>query len=463
MIDTETITYQKFVREATTPEKTADFIRRAIHAHEDSDAYKEAAISRRYYNGENVTISERQNYIYGEDGTRYKDIWSPNHKVKSHFYQMAVDSRTSYLSANGVTFSNPETKSRLGTPDKPLDTQVFLAAMEAYIGGRSYSFFNNDHIEIFTRETYAELKDDTDGRMRGGLRYWRLASDTPLNVFLFLEDGYTVFTETDAHEFIVKSPKRAYRQIIVKSGIGETVTDGEPYPFLPIVPLAANRDGRPLLHGKRETIDALDIMRSVGVNRAVTDAVYWLFEGLQGMKEADVTEAVASIIRCHALATPPAGSGAAVKPEVLSQPFEGTKVMIEEIKEQLNADFNVMNPQQIVSGSDTATAIHAAYEPLNTATNVFELLHLQPYVSQILALAGIHDTFSFKRDANTNVQEWMQTLIMLAPYVDEQYIREAGMTLLGDVDKIEEVSRRMDADAAARLSNAGTLTGDGNG
>lgn len=445
------MTYQKFEAEATTPEKTAEFIRRAIQAHESSDTYKEAVTARRYYDGENVTISERRNLIYDERGTAFQDIWSPNHKLKSRFFESAVNQRVSFLLAGGIVFGDPATKEKLGIPGKPLDTQIFIATQEAYIGGKSYSFFNHDHIEVFNLETYVEIPDARDGTMRAGIRYWRFAGDTPLNVYLFEEDGYTIFEENAAKDLVVTRKKRAYRQRVVRSGITEEVLDGEPYPFLPIVPLSANRRGTSLLHGNRETIDALDIMRSVGVNRVVTDAVVWLFEGLQGMNSVDIVTAVTNAIRCHGIATPPAETGARVHHEVIQQPFEGTSIMIEEVKKQLNEDFSIMNPQQIVAGSDTATAIRAAYEPLNTATNVFELVQLSSYLSKILALAGIKDTFSFKRDAAVNRQEEIQTLAMLAPYVDDQYIRESGMTILGDVDKIEEVSRRVDADAAERI------------
>lgn len=448
------MTYQQFQAEATTPEKTAEFIRYAIRAHEDSEAYKEAVTARRYYDGENVTVSERRNLIYDEKGNAYKDIWSPNHKLKSHFFEAAVNQRVSFLLASGIVFGNPETKDKLSIPGKSIDTQTFIAAQEAYIGGKSYSFFNHDHIEVFSRETYVEIPNARDGAMKAGIRYWRYADDTPLNAYLFEEDGYSVYEENDNKELILTTPKRAYRQRIVKSELTAEVVDGEPYPFLPIVPLAINRRGTSLLHGNRETIDALDIMRSVGVNRAVTNTVIWLFEGLQGMSDVDIATCIANAIRCHGIATPPIETGARVHPEVIQQPFEGTSVMIEEVKKQLNEDFCIMNPQQIVAGSDTATAIRAAYEPLNVATNVFELVHLDSYLAQILTLAGIKDTFSFKRDAQTNRQEEMQTLNMLAPYVDDQYIRESGMTILGDVDKIEEVSRRVDSAAAAQIKGA---------
>lgn len=452
-----TYTLQKYQKEATTPEKAADFIRRAIADHQQSDAYQEARTSRNYYYGENETIIRRQNLIYDECGKAYKDIWTPNNKLKSHWYRNAIDQRTSYLlAADSVTFAKQDTKDRLGTPEHLFDTQVFVAASEAYIGGTSYSFFNNDHIEVFNFESYAEILDETDGSMRMGIRHWRLADDTPLTVYLFETDGYTVFREDDNGQLFMAEAKRPYRQTVIRSAVSEEITPGAPYPGFPIVPLSCNRRRTPLLTGNRDTIDALDIARSASVNHADSDMVYWLFEGFGGMNDFDVVRAIADLRRIHGLVTPPAGSESRITPHTVQAPFEGLHVTIEEIKRQLNADFSAFDPQLIsASGNATATEIRAAYEPLNVATNIFELEHLRPYVSRILELAEIKDKFTFRRDAITNRMEEMQTLIMLAPYLDTEYVREAGMTILGDADRVEEVARRMDAEAAARLANAG--------
>lgn len=464
-----TYTLQKYQKEATTPEKAADFIRRAIAAHQQSAAYQEARTSRNYYYGANETITQRQNLIYDEYGKAYKDIWTPNNKLKSHWYHNAIDQRTSYLlAADGVTFAKPDTKKKLGTVKRRFDTQIFIAASEAYIGGTSYSFFNNDHIEVFDFESYAEILDETDGNMSMGIHYWRLADDTPQIVYLFEMDGYTVFREDTDGRLTIEpdksgNAKRPYRQTVTRSAVSEEIAPGAPYPGFPIVPLSCNRRRTPLLTGNRETIDALDIARSASVNHSDSDMAYWLFEGFGGMNDFDVVKAIADLRRIHGLVTPPAGSDARITPHTVQAPFEGLHTTIEEIKRQLNADFSAFDPQLIsASGNATATEIRAAYEPLNVATNVFELEHLTPYVSQILELAEIDDTFAFKRDAITNRMEEMQTLIMLAPYLDTEYVREAGMTILGDADRVEEVARRMDADAAARLANA-NATGGGNG
>ena len=452
-----TYTLQRYQKEATTPEKAADFIRRAIAAHQASTAYQEAQISRRYYYGENETITQRQNLIYDEYGKAYKDIWTPNHKLKSHWYHNAVDQRVSYLlAADGVTFAKPETKKRLETPRYRFDAQTFIAASEAFIGGTSYSFFNADHIDVFDFESYVEILDETNGEMGMGIRHWRLADDTPRIVYLFEADGYTEFREDEDGRLLMFEGKRPYRQNVVRSAVSEEITPGAPYPGFPIVPLSCNRRGTPLLTGNRETIDALDISRSTSVNHVESDTLYWLFEGLQGMDKFDIVKAIADLRRIHGLATPPAGSDARITPHTVQAPFEGLHATIEEVKRQLNFDFSVFDPQLISSsGNATATQIRAAYDPLNVATNVFELEHLIPYVSRILELAEIDDEFSFKRDAIINKQEEMQTLLMLAQYLDAEYVREAGMTILGDADRFEEVSRRMDAEAAARLANAG--------
>lgn len=455
----ETFTLQKYKKEATTPEKAADFIRRAIAAHQASAAYREAQTSRRYYYGENETISQRQNLIYDKFGKAHVDKWTPNNKLKSLWYHNAIDQRVSYLlAADGVTFAKPDTKRKLETPQFRLDAQVSLATMEAYIGGESYSFLNNDHLEVFDFEHYVKIPDERDGSMSMGIKYWRLAEDTPLSVYCFELDGYTVFHEDAEKRLIIGEKKRPYRQTVTRSAVSEEIAPGEPYPGFPIVPLSCNRRGAPLLHGVRDTLDALDLSRSTSVNHVDSNFVYWLFEGYGGMDNFDIAEALSDLRVLHGLATQNYGeqSGARITPHTVQVPFEGLHTTIEEVKRQLNFDFSVFDPQQIsASGNATATEIRAAYDPLNVETNIFENMHLIPYMSRILELAKIDDTFTFKRDAITNRMEEMQTLIMLAPYVDAEYIREAGMTILGDADRFEEVSGRMDAEAAARLANAG--------
>lgn len=461
----EMFTLQKYQREATTPEKAADFIRRAIAAHIASTAYQEARASRSYYHGDNETIAQRQNLIYDEFGKAHVDTWTPNNKLKSLWYHNAVNQRVSYLlAADGVTFAKPDTKRKLETPQFRLDAQVSLATMEAYIGGESYSFLNNDHLEVFDFEHYVKIPDERDGSMKMGIRYWRLAKDTPLTAYLFELDGYTVFREDAEKRLVTDGKKLPYRQTVTRSAVSEEITPGEPYPGFPIVPLSCNRRGTPLLHGIRDTLDALDLSHSTSVNHVDSDFVYWLFEGYGGMDKFDIAKALADLRILHGLATQNYGeqSGARITPHTVQAPFEGLHTTIEEIKRQLNADFSVFDPQLIsASGNATATEIRAAYEPLNVETNMFENLHLIPYMSRILELAKIDDTFTFKRDAITNRMEEMQTLIMLAPYVDAEYIREAGMTILGDADRVEEVARRMDAEAAARLANAGAEDEEG--
>lgn len=465
----ETYTLQRYQKEATTPEKAADFIRRAIAAHVSSTAYQEAQTSRSYYHGDNETIAKRQNLLYDEFGKAHVDTWTPNNKLKSLWYHNAVDQRVSYLlAAGGVTFAKPDTKKRLETPQYRLDAQVSLAAMEAYIGGESYSFMNNDHLEVFDFEHYVKIPDERDGSMSMGIRHWRLAENMPLTAYLFELDGYTVFREDGEKRLVIEpdergKAKRPYRQTVTRSAVSEEITPGAPYPGFPIVPLSCNRRGTPLLHGIRDTLDALDIARSTSVNHVDSDFVYWLFEGYGGMDKFDIAKALADLRILHGLATQNYGesAGTRITPHTVQAPFEGLHTTIEEIKRQLNADFSVFDPQLIsASGSATATEIRAAYEPLNVETNMFENLHLIPYMSRILELAEIDDTFSFKRDPVTNRQEDMQTLIMLAPYLDTEYVREAGMTILGDADRVEEVARRMDADAAARLANANATEDD---
>lgn len=452
------LTFQDFQKAAQDGLSIPDFLRRAISEHESSPAYREAQTARLYYTGDNPTISARKHVIYDELGRGYEDIWTPNNKLKSQVFRAAVMQRVSYLMSNGVTFKEAGTKNRLGTARRPFDTQAAVAYREAMIGGVSYSYFNHDHVEVFPFEHYCPLLDEMTGSARAGVYRWRLADDKPMTVYLFEEDGYTVFSENrNSGNLEIVKKKRPYRLTSVKSSAMEELFAGEPYPAFPIIPLKLNDQGTPLLHGKQETIDGLDLARSNGLNNTDMDTLYWLFEGLEGMNNFDIVRAVFDLRRIHGLATPPTDGTAHITPHTAQAPYEGTQATIAELKEQLYSDLMMFNPESVVARSDTATAIRAAYELLNVDTNVFEIEQLQPYMLQILELAGIKgETVTFTRDTITNVQESMQTLMMLAPYVDAQYIRERGMRLLGDIDKIQEVSARMAAEETQRIETRQT-------
>ena len=109
----------------------------------------------------------------------------------------------------------------------------------------------------------------------------------------------------------------------------------------------------------------------------------------------------------------------------------------------------------MTAGDQTATAIKASYVPLDLKTDRFER-QVTMFIQGILALAGIDDEPTYTRNKIINTQEEMQTLLMLAPYVDDEYITTKGLTILGDADLVEEVLDRRAAESLRRFDGGMT-------
>ena len=111
-----------------------------------------------------------------------------------------------------------------------------------------------------------------------------------------------------------------------------------------------------------------------------------------------------------------------------------------------------LDTEQISAGNVTATQIEAAYEPLNEKTDEFEFCVLD-FVSGVLAVAGIEDEATFTRSQIVNRQEEVEMFLSAAEYLDEEYLTEKILTLLGDGDKVDEVVKRKIAEETKRFSS----------
>ena len=72
------------------------------------------------------------------------------------------------------------------------------------------------------------------------------------------------------------------------------------------------------------------------------------------------------------------------------------------------------------------------------------------FIKGILAVAGIDDEPSFTRSKLININESVTTVLSAAQILDEDYVTEKILTLLGDGDKAEEIIKRMTADELER-------------
>ena len=439
-------TYNDLLDIGENEKQRMEFVLSAIREHKWSDLYKTAYDAELYYKHQNPTIMRYQKFVYDMYGRKVPDVWSPNNKIASNWYNYFTTQAVSYLLGNGVTFKTEANKKKLG---KDFDKRVQDCATAAKNGGIGFGFWNYDHLEVFKLTEFVPLYDEDDGGLKAGIRFWQIDNDKPLRATLYELDGYTDYIKKRDKDIDVLTKKRAYKQIIRKSEVeGETILDGENYPGFPIVPLwNVNRQSD--LVGNRGTIDAYDLMVSGLINN-VSDGefIYWILKNCGGMNEVDDAKFIEQL-KLTRVAHADGDEGAGVEAHNVSVEFEASAEALDRLTEQLYKDFMALKVEDVSAGSVTATQIQAAYEPINQKTDQFEYC-VTDFIQGILELAGIEDAPTYTRSQMSNQSELLEMVLQCAEYLDDEYVTSKILTLLGDSDKVSEVLKRKDAEAADR-------------
>ena len=430
-----------------------EFVLDAIREHKGSELYKTAYDAELYYKHQNPTIMRFQKWIYNMYGQKVPDIWSPNNKIASNWYNYFTTQAVSYLLGNGVTFKSEANKKKLG---KDFDKKVQDVAIHAKNGGVSFGFWNLDHLECFDLTEFVPIYDEDDGGLKAGIRFWQIDDSKPLRATLYELDGYTDYIKRKDEDVAILHDKRAYTQIVKKNDIeGETILDGAPPAGFPIVPLW-NINRQSDIVGNRGTIDAYDLMVSGLINN-VSDGefIYWILKNCGGMSELDDAKFIEQLKLTHVAHANGDDDGASVEAHNVTVEFEATAEALDRLTAQLYVDFMALKVQDVSAGSVTATQIQAAYEPINQKTDQFEY-QVTEFINGILALAGIDDEPTYTRSQMSNQSETLEIVLQAAEYLDDEYVTTKILTLLGDADKAREVLKRKDAEAADRYKQMET-------
>lgn len=443
-------TYQDLTEVGTDEKKRMDFVQSAISQHKMSDRYKTAEMADEYDRHKNRTIVEYQKLLYTVSGQAVLDEWSPNHKMASKFFNRFTVQQNQYLLGNGITWTNSDTKERLGLD---FDKRLQDAGRKALIGGVSFGFFNYDHLEVFSVLEFVPLYDEENGALMAGIRWWQIDSSKPMRATLYELDGYTDYIWKDGKGGMLNS-KRHYIQLIRHTEAdGDEIYDGENYPSFPIVPLWGNPHHQSEIVGIREQIDCYDLIKS-GFANTVDEAsfVYWVIQNAGGMDDVDLAKFVERIKTMHAATVEEDGATAEAK--VLETPHQSRDALLDIIRRDLYDDYMALDIKELSSSNATATQIRAAYEALDDKADQYEYC-IVDFIDGILAVAGIEDTPTFTRSRLVNVQEEVQTIVSAASYLDDDYVTRKIMTILGDGDQVDEVLERMAADDMERFSEGG--------
>lgn len=385
-------------------------------------------------------------------GEAVPDNFSANHKCASSFFKRFVTQENQYLLGNGVSFGEDGTKERLGGED--FDLQIQKAGRAALIGGLSFGFVNLDHIEVFKYTEFKPLWDEEDGGLKAGIRYWQVANDKPLRATLYELDGYTEYIKRKDEELTILKEKRPYRQIIAKSEVdGTEILDGMNYPTFPIIPLWGNPEHQSELVTIRSQIDAYDLIKS-GFANDLDDAsmIYWTITNAGGMDDVDLAQFIERMKVVKAAVVGDDASGnAKAEAHTLDVPYQSREAYLTRLESDMYKDAMALDTTQIAAGQVTATQIEAAYEPLNEKADMFEYC-VNEFIRGILNVLGIDDTPTFVRSKMANKAEEINAILAGAEYLSQEYITEKLLTILGDIDKVDEVMEQIADESMSRMS-----------
>lgn len=437
------ITYQDLIEKTTETDKMA-LIEQAIREHQASEQYKLAVIAEKYFNHENPTIMAYEKYIYDTLG-KVKDITTPNHKIANDIYYFFITQLTQYLLSNGVFFDDDSIKEKIINFDEALSK----LSTNAQNHGVSFGFFNNGKIETFSLLEFVPLYDEENGAIRAGARFWQLASDKPLRITLFEEDGATEYIKRKGEATEILKDKQAYTSIVNISDTGIEIIEGRNYPKLPIVPFYNVRK-QSALKGNRGVIDAYDLVSSKMINNiSEGDLVYWIINNCGGMDLADDQDFLDRIRRFRVVHSDDAGT---VESKTIEIPHEATDSALMQLRRELFDNFMAFDVNQISAGNVTATQINASYQQLDNKADMYEYEVIK-FIKGILSLIGIEAEPSFKRNRIANMVEESEMVLSAVTVIGEEMTIKKLPFLTPD--EAEEVIQKRMADELKMINMSG--------
>ena len=419
--------------------KRIAFVANIIHTHKASDDYEYAIMAQEYDKRRNVTITNYRKLLYTVSGETVPDNYSANYKLCSNFFNRLVIQQNQYLLGNGASFSNDKTKEKLG---KDFDTRLQEAGHYALVDKVSFGFWNYDHLEVFRFTEFAPLYDEINGALSAGVRFWQIDSTKPMRATLYELDGYTDYIWENGQGRILKEKRPYILKVRISEIDGEQIYDGENYPSFPIVPLWGNPQKQSELVGIKENIDAYDLIKS-GFANDIDDAslIYWTISNAGGMDDIDLAKFVKRMKTVKAAVVE--DDGAKAESHTFDVPFASREALLDRIRNDIYDDFMALDIKNISGGNATATQIRASYEPMDNKVDQYEYCVLD-FIHNILFVAGIEDDSpTFTRSRLVNVQEEMQVILQAAQYLPSEYVTEKILTLLGDIDRLDEIFNKM--------------------
>ena len=438
------LTYQDFER------RDRELIPQIITEHQNGELYQTAQTANEYDRQRNTTICNYVQTLFSLTGAKLVDFTATNNKVASNFFHRLNTQRCTYSLGNGVTFGDgtEAIKKRLGVR---FDTDVKRAAYKALVHGIAFGFWDFDRLYTFPVTEFAPLWDENTGALRAGIRFWQVAPEKPVTVYVYEEDGFTVLRGKTYSSLAIEQEKRGYKQHVrISRADGVRIAGYENYGSLPVVPFWGSDMHQSTLVGMRNAIDSFDLIQS-GFANDLSDCtqVYWILENYNGMTDDDVKR-LRDRIKFNHIAAIDTMSGGNIKPYTVEIPFEARKAYLEHIRSRIYEDFGAFDVSKI-TGNKTATEINAAYQPMDEEADDFEYQCIE-FIQGICHLAGFENTTPiFKRNRISNQTEQTEMIISASEYLDRETILKKLPFVT--IDEVSAILQNLDREEGARVEN----------
>lgn len=432
-------TYQDFVAVGEDTQKRMAFVKTAIEDHRSSPAFMIARDADLYYKQQNVTIMRFRKMLYAIDGVQIPDNYSANYKLCSNFFDRLTTQRNQHLLGNGVSFSKPDTKAKLG---KFFDQRMVNLGHEAQDGGVSFGFWNYDHLEVFGLTEFVPFYDEENGALMAGIRFWQVAEEKPLRATLYEVDGMTdyIWTKDEPNGRIMDfngNTKRSYMTTTTGTPVDQNyIYKGQNYEKFPIIPMFNVKNQSDLV-GMRQKIDCYDFIESGFANNASEANVLMTITNAMGMDEVDMVKFKDQVKRVNSALV---DKDVNLDIQAVEAPFASREAILNRLRNGMYEDYMALDVHEISAGATTATQIEASYEPLNSKTDDYET-QVTTFILHLLDFLGIDDEPTYTRSKIVNRKEEIEEVLESAEYMPEQYITKKILTILGDADALEEVEK----------------------
>lgn len=428
--------------------KRIEFIEQAMSDFQNSEEYRTAKKSIAYDNRENPDIAAVEKIIYDMQGLAHKDYVSPNHKIRNGYYPLIIGESVSHLLANGVTFSNPANKEKLG---KSFDDVLKKIYRDALVCGRSYGFYTGEKVIHMPFMNTVRIQDDYNGELAAAIYFTQIAENKPLVCYLYEPDGYTIYAREEDKPLEKVQDKTAYVQFYNSNDVeSKYAIKNENDSKLPIFTLFNLKEQSSII-GNLEILIALDILMSELCNNvSQAELVYWVLKNYGGMDDIADANFVVNLLKTHVIHVNDDGEAT---PHQVTVPVEANQTAYIRLKSLLFENMRGANHEILNAGNLTATQIKAAYSRLREfsgeiESNVFE------FIRGMLVIAGIEEDESFTVEYNEpiNATEEISNTIASAPWLGEKATTKKLAALNGMSDELDEIEADKEQAAMERMS-----------